>query len=98
MHYQISIHQFFFFQKWLVSQKRVFEKENANSRKSVSSQNLIWRKKLEIPDNSPPLIRNDAGSCDFWNITGGMDQDIFHNIDTDRYSEKLKTMYVVVYF
>ena len=82
----------FFFQKWLVSQKRIFEKENANSRKSVSSQNLIWRKKLEIPDNSPPLIRNDAGSCDFWNITGGMDQDIFHNIDTDRYSEKLKTM------
>ena len=39
-----------------------------------------------------------AGGCDFWNITGGMDQDIFHNIDTDRYSEKLKTMYVVVYF
>ena len=82
----------------MASQKRVFEKGNANSRQSASSQKLIWRKKLEIPDNSPPLIiRNDAGSCDFWNITGGMDQDIFHNIDTDRYSEKLKTMYVVTF-
>ena len=82
----------------MASQKRVFEKGNANSRQSASSQKLIWRKKLEIPDNSPPLIiRNDAGSCDFWNITGGMDQDIFHNIDTDRYAEKLKTMYVVTF-
>ena len=26
-----------------------------------------------------------------------MDQDIFHNIDTDRYAEKLKTMYVVTF-
>ena len=77
---------------------KVFKKGNTNSRPSASSQNLIWRKKLEIPDNSPPLIiRNDAGSCDFWNITGGMDQDIFHNIDTDRYAEKLKTMYVVTF-